>query len=505
MMTEKNMGPPGGNCTEKTKRIIMPLTADHILILLIAAVLIGTGIWYFQRYFYYTEKTVAEPGETLVISVSPDSKAGKAAAEYLGYAIEQATGMKPGIHAEADTSAMHAVIITEDGSTEEAENTSSNPTEEPESTPLEDANTPTSWNIRIRCGAEADDSPSRKKPVFFQTLFTAANAEEAAYSIRLKKKTITIAIPEEEICFGAVKAVTDRWLQQDCGRKNGVSLSISQNMIDRQLSGLSCEITGTVRVLTQNLRYANDGEGRTVVERAERFYRLDHDYQPDLIGTQECSPQWKNLLTEDLGDDYTFFGDSRDGPGTTGGEWEGILYRKDRFTFLDGGTFWLSNTPEVPGSQLNYDGIHRICTWVLLLDNETGKTVLLSNTHLIDRRDALYQGVRAQQAEILLRYLRRGNTLVKYPGFLTGDFNGKPDEPFYSQISAWYDDSRITCISDSSTVNYSFQNYGTKQALYDYCFHSQGNVTVLDYRILDDLYGDYISDHYGILVTAVVQ
>lgn len=504
MMTEKNMGPPGGNCTEKTKRIIMPLTADHILILLIAAVLIGTGIWYFQRYLYYSEKTVTGSGGALVISVSPDSKAGKAAAEYLGYAIEQATGMKPEILAEADTSAMHAVIIPEDGGTEEAENAAAEPAEEPESQNPVDANTRTAWNIRIRCGAEADDSPENETALF-KSLFTAANTEEAAYSIRLKKKTITIAIPEEENCFGAIKAITDRWLQEDCGRKDGATLSISQDMINRQLSGLSCEITGTVRVLTQNLRYANDGEGRTVLERAERFYRLVHDYQPDLIGTQECSPQWKKLLTEGLGDDYTFFGDSRDGPGATGGEWEGVLYRKDRFTFRDGGTFWLSNTPEVPGSQLNYDGIHRICTWALLLDNETGKTVLLSNTHLIDRRDALFQDVRAQQAEILLRYLRRGNTLVKYPGFLTGDFNGKPDEPFYSQISAWYDDSRITCISDSSTVNYSFQNYGTKQALYDYCFHSQGNVTVLDYRILDDLYGDYISDHFGILVTAVVQ
>ena len=39
----------------------------------------------------------------------------------------------------------------------------------------------------------------------------------------------------------------------------------------------------------------------------------------------------------------------------------------------------------------------------------------------------------------------------------------------------------------------------------DFCFHSPHKITVLDYRILDDQYNGYVSDHYGIMVTAVVN
>ena len=39
----------------------------------------------------------------------------------------------------------------------------------------------------------------------------------------------------------------------------------------------------------------------------------------------------------------------------------------------------------------------------------------------------------------------------------------------------------------------------------DYCFHSPRNVTVLDYHILSDVVEGYVSDHYGLLVTAVLN
>ena len=94
--------------------------------------------------------------------------------------------------------------------------------------------------------------------------------------------------------------------------------------------------------------------------------------------------------------------------------------------------------------------------------------------------------------------------LTLYPGFLTGDFNGISDEAFYSIVTSWYEDSRTTAIKDSSSVDFSYQNYGNAQYLLDYCFHSPNNVAILDYHILDDQYNGYVSDHYGILVTAIV-
>ena len=182
-----------------------------------------------------------------------------------------------------------------------------------------------------------------------------------------------------------------------------------------------------------------------------------------------------------------------------------MLYRKDRFHLIDGGTFWLSNTPDVASSRLNYDGVDRICTWVLLEDLETGKEFLLSNTHLINNRDEFYQKARAKQAEILFHYLRGKNYLLQFPGFLTGDLNGEPNEPLYSVATNWYVDSRTTAIQNNSSVDYTYQNYGKSHRLYDYCLHSPKNITILDYQILDDQYGGYVSDHYGVLVTALIN
>ena len=114
--------------------------------------------------------------------------------------------------------------------------------------------------------------------------------------------------------------------------------------------------------------------------------------------------------------------------------------------------------------------------------------------------------MRSRQVEVLLRHLRRGlNLLDNVPGFLTGDFNGEANEPFYSQITDIYQDTGLTAINNSSAVDCSFHAYGDAQSLIDFCFCSQKAITVLDYRILDDQYGGFVSDHYGVLVTALVN
>ena len=72
-------------------------------------------------------------------------------------------------------------------------------------------------------------------------------------------------------------------------------------------------------------------------------------------------------------------------------------------------------------------------------------------------------------------------------------------------MTAWYRDAASTAITDSSKVHYSYHGYGKEQWMIDYCFHSPRNVTVLDYHILSDVVEGYVSDHYGLLVTAVLN
>ena len=59
---------------------------------------------------------------------------------------------------------------------------------------------------------------------------------------------------------------------------------------------------------------------------------------------------------------YAYVGVGRD-DGKTKGEYSAILYKKDRFNIVEQHTFWLSETPEIPGSK-NWDAaITRVASW----------------------------------------------------------------------------------------------------------------------------------------------
>ena len=67
--------------------------------------------------------------------------------------------------------------------------------------------------------------------------------------------------------------------------------------------------------------------------------------------------------------EYAFYGVGRD-DGKQEGEFSGIFYRKCRFTKNDAGSFWLSETPEKPGTSFylapNKHGGSRVASWVKL-------------------------------------------------------------------------------------------------------------------------------------------
>ena len=450
--------------SEEKKRSSAILT-----VLLLSAFLAAELFCIFQYQTYYAKQIVGLPGGTPVaIYIDSEENAIQAAAQYLAYSIEQKAGTE-------------AEIVT--GKGEE------------------------NRGIHILCGPDLPAYSEKKTSLLFTSSVTAANVDEDnVYNIRLEENGLSILVPRPEDCFGVVWAIADRWLQDDCGLKGDSGLIINQAIIDRQLSGLQTEVTGKIRILTQNLRNRDDGEGLTITERSARLFQLINEYEPDLIGTQECTWEWLQILQDTLSDRYELFGCSREGPNTYKGEWNTILFRKDRFTLRQGNTFWLSNTPSESASKLNYDGSPRICTWVLLQDSDTGKEFLFGNTHLHHHNSDYYRALRARQAEVILWKLNGyGNTVPRYPEFLTGDFNGEPDEPFYSVMTEVYDDSRTTAIVNSSRISYSFHDYGQEENLLDYCFHSPGNTTILDYHILDDQYNGYVSDHYGILITAILN
>ena len=464
------------------------IRTNIILILIITGVLAYGTIWYNRWLAYYGERVlVGSKTETVAVYVEPDDTATRAAAKYMANAIEQSLGVEPVIVTEKQGERKHICILVEENLSpdEKEQKKYNNESTTPESAQNNKA------DIVITAAAD--------------TVAPAA-ADLPSYSVVLEKENVVISVAERKDCFGVVKAFSDRWLQKDCGLETSKELRISTRMIKEQLSGLPIEYQGEIKILTQNLRYIDDADGNSVEERAQRFKKLVQKYQPDLIGTQECTLQWLQLLKDVFSEEYEMFGCSRLGPDSEEEEWNAVFYRRDRFSRQDGDTFWLSNTPGTVASKLNYEGCVRICTWVQLHDIETGKRFLFSNTHLQDGATEFFREVRVRQVETLFQQLRKGqNRLATIPGFLIGDFNGEANEPFYSQITDVYQDARITAIDNESAVDYSFHAYGNAKKLIDFCFCSPESVTVLAYKILDDQYGGYVSDHYGILVTALVN
>src|SRR5574341_935321 len=96
-----------------------------------------------------------------------------------------------------------------------------------------------------------------------------------------------------------------------------------------------------------------------------RFHRAD------LTGVQEALKDQMDDLTNLL-PEFGWMGVGRD-DGKAAGEYSAIFYLKDRFTVLEQKTFWLSETPEKPGS-LGWDAACvRIVTWAKFKDKKTRK------------------------------------------------------------------------------------------------------------------------------------
>jgi endonuclease/exonuclease/phosphatase family metal-dependent hydrolase len=258
-----------------------------------------------------------------------------------------------------------------------------------------------------------------------------------------------------------------------------------------------------IKVLSQNVRCADDDGGNTVAQRTTRLKGLIEDYKPDLIGTQETTFEWFKYLRTLEG--YAIVGSSRDGHKSMKGEWSAIMYKTERFVLMDSDTFWLTETPDKVSITKDAK-CRRICTWAELFDRYTGETVIMANTHLDHSTD----DVRLVQVSYLVRHLknRLGDRYNDCTVYLTGDFNCKPETtPYNAIVNGGFTDSRRAALMDISIVNGSYHAYVGKDREIDFCFF-KGDETAIEYEIISKNYiseGEtepgFVSDHYGVIVT----
>jgi endonuclease/exonuclease/phosphatase family metal-dependent hydrolase len=136
---------------------------------------------------------------------------------------------------------------------------------------------------------------------------------------------------------------------------------------------------------------------------------------PDLMGLQECTHEWMAFITEKFSAEYGIIGEGRDGTHTSTDQFNPILYRKDKFTLIDSGTRWLSETPEVKYTKVPDSTYERIFTFAVLEEKATGKQFVFISTHFD------HEGGQADQASAMIAYISQFRNM---PMLMCGDYNG---------------------------------------------------------------------------------
>ncbi|CAF0718859.1 unnamed protein product [Adineta steineri] len=265
------------------------------------------------------------------------------------------------------------------------------------------------------------------------------------------------------------------------------------------------DLTRISRVMSYNIRMDTPADGENQwVRRRDRVFRLIQYYQPDLIGIQEALPHQIGDLVSAF-PIYGWYGVGRD-DGKRQGEFSAILYRLDIFERQNQGTFWLSKTPDVPGSKGWDAALPRICSWVLLHDRRTNQKVCHFNTHL----DHVGKTARREGARLIASRIHQiaGS---KIPTVLTGDFNAGPESDAYRTIvthSPLRDAKLITkAPHDGPQGTWStFNARNTIGGRLDYIFVSPQHFQVLHHS--HSTYTEnqkYPSDHLPVLANIMLQ
>ncbi|MDE1893429.1 MAG: endonuclease/exonuclease/phosphatase family protein [Pseudomonadota bacterium] len=195
-----------------------------------------------------------------------------------------------------------------------------------------------------------------------------------------------------------------------------------------------------LRVMTFNVRVPVDRGMNAWEHRRELLVRVVRAQHPDVLGTQELTEEQGEYIAAHL-PGYAWFGQGREGGSK--GEHMGVFYRTDRLQLLRSGDFWLSDTPDVPGSRSWGQPYPRMVTWARFRLRHGGGAFDYFNTHFPYRE----QDVRARLlgADEILRRIGRLPPTARV--ILAGDFNAGPDSPVYAKLSATLHDAWVVARS----------------------------------------------------------
>jgi endonuclease/exonuclease/phosphatase family metal-dependent hydrolase len=271
-------------------------------------------------------------------------------------------------------------------------------------------------------------------------------------------------------------------------------LTLAAAIIATPLPAATPQTARPLRVMIFNVRTTiNVDDGREAwPKRRSLFMDTIRQARPDVIGTQELSQRQGDDIVAAL-PDYRWFGIDR--MGGHADEHMGVFYRADRLDLLKQGNFWLSETPDVPGSNSWHTPFPRMATWGLFEDKATHRRFYLFDTHFFYRDED--EVPRTKAAQVLMDQMAKIDA-DDTPVVLTGDFNTTPGSDAYKLIAATMTDIRGV-VAKPGGPDETFHDWtGKADKRIDWMFESgftpQSDTTLTTHR------GTlYPSDHFPVL------
>ncbi len=256
----------------------------------------------------------------------------------------------------------------------------------------------------------------------------------------------------------------------------------------------------SLQVLSYNIRLAVDSDApNTWTNRKENVFLLIREAKPDVFGLQE-------VLKEQLDDlekafpEFQRVGVARD-DGRDAGEFSPLFFNPEKFILLASGTFWLSETPDVPGSRGWDAACNRVVTWIQLKDKLSKKDFFVFCTHF----DHMGEMARRNSAKLLVHAVDSlaGNEAV----VVLGDFNALPGSEPYMIITDYTNTKHLNDSRLKSTVldgpEYTFTGFAVAEepgGRIDYVFVK--NISNIEYYKVNPANNGefYPSDHLPVNV-----
>ena len=245
---------------------------------------------------------------------------------------------------------------------------------------------------------------------------------------------------------------------------------------------------------TWNLRYLapeDSTNGNIWSKRSPHIIDFIRFYDLDILTSQEVNEtQVANLL--DSLPDYRSFKIEKKNENP-------IFFKKNRFSVLDSGEFYLSKTPEKRGWGWDADCI-RNCVWLKLKDLESGVIFFVFNTHL----DHKGKTARIESVRLLISKVKM--IALSFPFILSGDLNMTPmDQPYKDLLNSGIFTEAQSIAKYVSAPTGSFNNFNPQkkpQWQLDHILVSK-NIAVYRYGIINLLYYDEkirsVSDHLPVI------